>query len=339
MKAAVLEDVRKLKMCEKEEPSAGIGEAVIKIKYAGICGSDITIYKGEHPTATMPVVLGHEIYGTVCEINDTYSGFKAGERVVVNPLISCGSCDACIRGHFHVCRNLKLLGIHEDGGFEEYVRVKADKLVKVPETLNDLEAALVEPFAVGYHVNYRSGVRIGDTVLVIGAGTIGLVVGLIARKAGARVIITEINKQRLELAGKFGLETIDSEKTDALKELLDRTNGSGADVVYEASGSRAGILLMTNACKIRGTMVPLSLSAKAVEFELGKVSFKEMSVVGSRVYEHYHFLRAVDTIEKIAKEYDITQLCTQICPSDEVVSGVEDMLNGRNIGKILVQFN
>lgn len=338
MKAAVLLDVGDLRIVDREVPKAGSGEAVIKLKYAGLCGSDITVYKGEHPTATLPVVPGHEMVGVIHSINAPDSSLVVGDRVVVNPLISCGMCEACVKGHQHVCKNLKLLGIHEDGGFAEFVKVSVDKLINVPDTITDLEAALAEPFAVGYHVNYRSGVRVGDTVLVIGAGTIGLVIGLIAREAGARVFVSEVNQNRLLLVKKLGFETIDAENTDVLNEILRITDNNGVDIVYEASGSASGIRLMTDACKIRGTIVSMSLSAKPVLFQLGMVSFKELTFVGSRVYEHYHFLRAVNVLEKLTKKYDLSLLSTETYSLDEVNTAIEDMLAGRNTGKILIRY-
>lgn len=338
MKTASLLSPKNLKICEKPKPVAGNEEAVIKIRYAGICGSDITVYKGEHPTATLPVIPGHEIIGTIESINSIDPGFKTGDRVVVDPLISCGKCEACIKGHKHVCSSLKLLGIHEDGGFAEYVKVSSGMLVKVPQALSDEVAALCEPFAVGYHVSYRSGIRAGDTVLIIGAGTIGMVLALVMREAGGEVYISEINKKRIELAREFGFNVIDAGKTDTLEEILRATDGFGVDVVCDASGTQAGALLMTKACKIRGVMIPMGLSSKSMEFELGKVSFKEMTLVGSRVYEHYHFLRGVRMLEAISKQYDLARLSTECYTIDEIQKGIDDMLNGRNTGKILIRY-
>lgn len=169
MKAALLENWQKMEVKDISKPDIEDGEALIKIKYAGVCGSDITVYAGSYPTATVPIVIGHEILGTIEEIKGN-SDFKIGDRVTVEPLISCGECDACKGGCGHVCRSLKLLGIHENGGYAEYVKVNNKKLVKVPEQLSDELAALSEPFAVGYHVCTRSGIKKGETALVIGGG-------------------------------------------------------------------------------------------------------------------------------------------------------------------------
>ena len=338
MKAANLEAPRQLTVCDLPKPVAGPGEAVLKVKYAGICGSDITVYKGEHPTATLPVVPCHEILGTIESINAPGSSFQVGDRVTVDPLISCGVCEACRKGHTHVCKSLKLLGIHENGGFAEYVKVSVSKMVPVPQSLSDKVAALSEPFAVGYHSIYRSGIRLGDSALVIGGGPIGLVLALTARAAGASVVISEPNEQRESLAKSFGFTTINPAKEDAAAAIARLTGGDGFDVVFEASSSKAGILQMADACKIRGTMVPMGLGGKPVEFHLGKVSFKELSVVGTRVYEHYHFERGVQLLETLSKDYDLSKVATEIYPLEEIQKGFDEMLNGTATGKILIAF-
>ncbi|MBQ3865692.1 MAG: alcohol dehydrogenase catalytic domain-containing protein [Clostridia bacterium] len=336
MKAAYLRSWENMEITELEKPVLKEGEALIRMRYAGVCGSDITVYTGKHPTATAPVVIGHEILGTVEEICGE-SEIKAGDRVTVEPLISCGTCEACRRGFGHVCKSLKLLGIHENGGYAEYTKARIEKLVKVPDSLPDELAALAEPFAVGYHVVSRSGLQPGQDALVIGGGPIGLVVALSAKAAGGKVLVSEVNEKRLETAKKLGLETVNPAKGELDAYVRDRTDGNGFDVVYEASGSRAGILTCTDVCKIRGTIVPMSLSGAPVEFVLGKVSFKEMSVVGSRVYPFDHFKKGVERLAEIASKQDLTPLVSDILPLDEAQKAVDMMRKGENAGKILIR--
>lgn len=286
----------------------------------------------------MPIVIGHEILGTIEEIKGDFD-FKIGDRVTVEPLISCGECDACKGGYGHVCRSLKLLGIHENGGYAEYVKVSNKKLVKVPEQLPDELAALSEPFAVGYHVCTRSGIKKGDTALVIGGGPIGIVVALSAQFFGAKVVISEVNEKRLTVAKSLGIDTINPSKSDVKEKICELTSGVGADIVYEASGSKAGILTTTDVVKIRGVIVPMSLSGKTVEFCLGKVSFKELSVIGSRVYTFEHFKKGVAMLGEIAKKTDLTPLISNILPLKESEKAIKMMLSGENAGKILIKCN
>ncbi|WP_195377227.1 zinc-dependent alcohol dehydrogenase [Anaerotruncus rubiinfantis] len=341
MKAAVLTDWKHLEIKEIGLPVLQDGEALLKVIYAGICGSDITVYKGDHPTAKVPVVPCHEIIGTIEEIRcGTPTAFSIGQRVTVEPLISCGECEPCRNGCEHVCNSLQLLGIHQNGGFAQYVKVSVKKLVALPEGLPDRVAALAEPFAVAYHVNHRSGIRAGDAALVIGGGPIGITVAIAARHFGARrVIISEINEKRLALAESLGLETVNPMKTDLNQLKSEVTGGNGLDVVFESSGSKQGLLMLPDMCKTRGTMISLSLSGTPVEFAMGKVSFREMTIVGSRVYSFDHFCRAVPMLEKLAQEYPLENLATDVLPLNEVQKGYDMMLDGTNAGKVLISCN
>lgn len=338
MKAALLKDWEKMEIVDMEMPLIEEGEALIKVDYAGVCGSDISVYTGKHPTATAPVIIGHEIIGRIVQIAEN-SEFKVGDRVTVEPLISCGVCDACTRGYSHVCRSLKLLGIHENGGYAEYTKASINKIVKIPEELSDEIGALAEPFAVGAHVIHRSGMKNGDKVLVVGGGPIGIVVALCAKYFGAEVVISEVNVERLNLAKQLGIDGVNPINCDVNKEFEKITNGTGFDVVFEASGSRAGILTTTDACRIRGTIVPMSLSGLPVEFVLGKVSFKELSVVGTRVYTFEHFKEGVELLKKLSLEMNLKPLISDIIPLDRANEAIDMMKSGKNKGKILIDCN
>lgn len=217
MKAAVLKNWLDLELCDIPVPVPGENEALIKVKRAGVCGSDITVYRGKHMTATVPTVLCHEILGTIESLPEGYDGkFKLGQRVLMNPIISCGKCAACQRGLPWVCENLKLLGIHVDGGFAEYTKVGVDKLVALDEDIPDEVAILGEPFAVGQHVMVNSQVQKGDKIFISGGATVGLYIAVFAKAAGAgRVIISEINEPRRKFVESMGIETINPTETDA----------------------------------------------------------------------------------------------------------------------------
>lgn len=339
MKAAVLESWKNLAVKDMEKPVAGPGEAVIKMRYAGVCGSDITVYKGNHPTATAPVVVGHEILGFIDSIGpDTNTDLKVGDRVTAYPLISCGHCDACLHGHKQVCKTLRLLGIHDDGGYAEYTKASVDSIVKIPDELSDEIAALAEPFGVGFHVMDRSGMKVGNTAFIIGAGPISMVLAICAKACGAsKVLMSDLNESRLALASQFGFLTMNPAKEDAMQRVLAETDGIGFDNVYEASGSKAGALLCTDACKIRGTIVPMNLAGAPVEFNLGRVSFKEMTVVGSRCYSLANFIGGVKLLAQLEKQMDLRPLVSDILPLDDAQKAVDYMINGTNICKILLK--
>lgn len=338
VKAAILEEFSKMIVQDIPKPVLGNDEVLIRMKYAGVCGSDITVYTGKHPTATTPVVVGHEIIGTIEAVNtDKPTNLKIGDRVTVEPLISCGMCEACLSGHVHVCQSLKLLGIHENGGYAEYTKASINKVVKIEKEIDDRIAALAEPFAVGFHVISRSQLKHGNSVFIIGAGPIGMVIAIAAKAAGAsRIVLSEVNDERVDVARAMGFEAFNPTKTDAMENINSITNGNGFDVVFEVSGSQQGILLTTKACKIRGTIVPLSLSGLPVEFELGKVSFKELSVIGTRVYCFEDFVSGVRLLEASAEQYDLSKLISDEFSIDNAQKAIDMMMAGKNTGKILI---
>ncbi len=339
MKAALLKSWNNLELTDVEKPMPGAKEALLRVEYGGVCGSDITVYRGQHPTAIAPVVLCHEILGIVEELPADYIGdITLGDLVLVNPVIECGECAACKAGHTHVCSNLKLLGIHVNGGFAEYTKANVDRLVKVSPTLTKEVAALGEPFAVAYHVTERGGVKKGDKVLVIGAGTIGLVVALTARERGAeKVVISEINPNRLALAKKLEFDTMNPMEVDMIASMKKITEDVGFDVVIDASGSKSGVSMLPELCRIRGIIMSLGLSGLPYEFPIGKVSFKEITLVGSRLYSHEHFVAGVDMLVKLADKYCVNELVTDIMPLSQVVEGIEKMKAGESLGKILIK--
>lgn len=341
MKAAVLENWEHMSLKELPMPEPAPGQARIKVLYAGVCGSDISVYRGKHMTATVPVVVGHEIFGVIDKICGADNlGFQPGDRVAVDPLISCGHCCACIQGAKHVCKSLKLRGIHENGGYAQYTVADLSMLVKVSDDIPDKIAALAEPFAVGFHVMNRSGMKLGNSALVCGAGPIGIILAICAQAAGASLVaVTEVNEKRLALAQALGFATINPAKEDALARCLELTGGDGFDRVYESSGVKSSILMTTDACKIRGVITPLGLEGHPSEFILGKVSFKELSLIGSRVYSHDDFIGGVRLLERLARAGDLEPLVSDVLPLDQAQKAVDSMISGTNVCKILLKCN
>ncbi len=338
MRAAVLKNWLDLEMTDLPIPVPGKNEALIKIKLAGVCGSDITVYKGKHMTATVPTVLGHEILGTIESLPDGYTGpFTLGQRVLMNPIISCGTCAACRRGLTHVCENLKLLGIHTDGGYEEYTTVAVDKLVALRDETPDYVAILGEPFAVGAHVMVNSKVQKGDKIFISGGATVGLYIAIFAKAAGAeRVIISEINEPRRQFVESMGIETINPLQTDAMDLMREVTDGGGFDIVYDTSGAASCILQMPDLCRCGGKLLSLGLSGDAYQFIIGKVSFKEITLVGNRLYTQEDFEEGVRFVEDNWQALGLDRMVTDRLPLSKAKEAVEMMINGTNICKIVL---
>ncbi len=338
MRAAVLKNWLDLELTDIPVPVPNENEALIKVKLAGVCGSDITVYRGKHMTATVPTVLCHEILGTIETLPAGYAGpFKVGQRVLMNPIISCGECSACKRGLTHVCENLKLLGIHADGGFAEYTKVGVDKLVALDEDIPDDVAILGEPFAVGYHIMVRSQIQPGDTVFISGGATVGLYIAVFAKAWGAsRVIISEINEPRRQFVESMGIETINPAKTDAMDLMREVTGGGGFDVVYDTSGAASCILQMPDLCRCGGKMLSLGLSGDAYQFIIGKVSFKEITLIGNRLYSQEDFEKGVRFLEDNWKAMGLDRMVTDRLTLSEINRAIEMMLSGENICKIII---
>lgn len=314
------------------KPVIGEGEALIRIAFTGVCGSDLFIYSGAHPRAKAPLVLGHEISGEIAELPPSYKGnFAVGDRVTVNPLLSCQRCTPCLTGNSHVCQKLGLTGIDTDGGFAEFAKVPLGQLVKLPSGMSLEHGAIVEPVAVALHAIRRSAFKIGDVVLVIGGGPIGVLVALAVNFAGARkVLVIEPNAFRRNLISELGFETMPEADHD---KIMSATNGDGVDVVYEAAGVQAAMDAAVKYCKIRGQIVNVSVFKKPVSVDLLRVNFAELDLIGIRVYAKEDYVAAVNLV---AKHPEFAKVITHKFTLKDAQAGMDLMKKGGDNLKVLV---
>ncbi len=320
---------------ELDKPVPGEGEALIKISYAGICGTDMMIYAGKHPRAKAPLALGHEFCGMIEQVNGQ-GGFAAGDRVVVEPTLSCGTCDACRAGQNHVCRTLKLIGIDKHGGFAEYVTAPLHRLHRVPEELSDELAALTEPLACAVHTVRRSRVKVGDTVAVLGAGPIGLLVGLVAKLAGAqRIIISDISPYRLSVAKQLGFTALNAKETNVVESVKALTEGKGADVVFEVAGTPATAKQMVEIAKIQGEIFVVSVFKEPPAVDLANMHYREISLTTSRCYSGGDFSAAMQMMA--ANMLDLSPLISHRIGLHDIAEGFELMKNTEQSLKILIR--
>jgi len=239
MKAALTVGARKIEYAESPEPELGPDQVRVAVRYSGICGSDIHVYRGEFAgRVTFPVIQGHEFAGVVVEKGKEVTKLQIGDRVCVDPIISCHSCKACLSGAYNACRNLKLLGIDLNGGFAQYAVASQEQCFKVPEAVSDLDAALVELFSIGMHATTVSRIDPGDRVVILGAGRVGLaVLENVLLSSAEKVAITDVCDEKLEVAKTLGAAAaINSAKTDAVEAVAEITEGDGADCVIECVG-------------------------------------------------------------------------------------------------------
>lgn len=296
MKALSLVTKGQVKLLDMPRPEPDPGHVLIRVAYAGICGSDLSILGGKHPRAKPPLVMGHEFSGTVARIPDTGANALAvGDAVTVYPLLSCGECYVCEMGLPHVCRDLKLLGIDTNGAFAEYVLADQNAVLRIPEQLSARVAALVEPLAVCIHAARMSRLQVGDAVVVTGAGPIGLLMAQVAHAAGAgQVIVTEVAPVRIEGARNMGLTVLDASDAHCVSRAIEPTGGRGADIVFEATGHASVAADLMRLVRIRGQIVQVGIFKEPVALDLRTLNFHEVDLIGSRVYTKQDFAAAIE---------------------------------------------
>ncbi|MBO4305380.1 MAG: alcohol dehydrogenase catalytic domain-containing protein [Lentisphaeria bacterium] len=338
MKASQYIEEGKIEYREIPLAEPGDDELRVKVAYCGICGTDLHIFKG-HMDARVkaPQAVGHEVSGTVAAMGKNVAGFQIGQKVTVRPLDNCGKCNTCKAGFTHICEKLRFLGIETAGGFAEYWTVPARLVHALPENMPLKLAALVEPLAVACHDVRRSELKVGDRVVVSGGGPIGMLISLCARAAGGIVTVCEINEKRLELARQLGFRTINPLKEDPVAVIRSETGGSGAEVVFEVSGSEAGARVITELARPRGTIVVVAIYAKPVPVDLHKFFWKELRMLGARVYEAQDYEKAIALAA--GKTLPLENLISKVFPLAELQNAFEFLTQTPDAMKVLIQCN
>lgn len=314
----------------------GPDEVVIKAAYCGICGTDLHIFHGKMDARVKaPQVIGHEASGTIVETGANVKDWKAGDRVVVRPLDWCGECPACKSGHSHICMKLKFMGIDSIGAFQNFWTVRTRTLYRIPERLSLEHAALIEPLAVACHDVSIAQVKKGDYCVVLGGGPIGLLIAMVAKAAGARMLISEINNYRLDFAKKAGFDVISPLEKDVVAHVVNSTGGAGADVVFEVTASEPGAKLMTELVRTRGRIVAVGIYSKSPQLDLFKFFWREIQLFGARLYESVDFEEAL----KIAASGSIPleKLITGVFELDSIQAGFESLNNNTTAIKTLIK--
>jgi L-iditol 2-dehydrogenase len=301
MKAALLTASYQIGLQEVEKPRLGSCDVLIKVQCVGICGSDLHTYRGTHPFRKSPVILGHEMAGEVVEVAEDVSLFKKGDRVSVEPQTYCHQCSACYQGHYNLCSNKRVLGTTPwPGAFAEYVVIPENKVYLLPDGLSFEEGAMVEPLAVGIRAAQMAQPRIGDTVLIMGSGTIGLANLVALREAGAtRIIATDVEDFNLVKARELGAWTTVNVGRESLEEKVrELTRGEGVDAVVIAAGVSSLIDEALSLVRKRGRVVLVAIFDDKAIIDPFKIVFSEVEVVGSWVYTGREFQAAIDLMSQ-----------------------------------------
>jgi L-gulonate 5-dehydrogenase len=310
MKAAVVVEAHKVEIRDIDRPSPAPGEALVKVEAVGVCGSDLHAYEGSQPFFQYPETGGHEVVGEVVEINDYADGPpeipgrrqkiapQKGMRVVLDPSMPCGECYPCRTGRYNCCENMRVLGVHAPGAFAEYFVAPLGCLHSVSEKVSADAAVMAEPLSIGVQSSTRGRVTMEDTVLIIGAGTIGLSVLQVCASRGARVAMSDLSEGRLEIAREMGADaTVNPSEGDLREALMEFSGKSGPAVVIEAVGRPATVRQALDVVAASGRVVMLGLCSDEICIEGALMVRKELDFLGSRLHGGT-LLQAVELIEK-----------------------------------------
>ena len=319
--------------CRPEPPARG--QVRINVSHCGICGTDLHIFHGKMDgRVRVPQVVGHEMSGTVAEVGEGVNGWNAGDRVVVRPLGPCGTCPACRAGHSHICHSLKFMGIDTPGAFQGSWTVPAHTLHHLPDTVSLKHGALVEPIAVACHDVRLGEVKPDEYAVVIGGGPIGMLVALVARTKGARVLVSEINPSRVRIGRGMGLAVVDPRETDLPGYVNEQTGGAGADVVFEVSASAAGAEVMTQLPRTRGRIVVVGIFSEPPQVDLFRFFWRELGLRGARVYEPEDFEEAISLLA--SGRLPVDALISAVAPLDSLQQTFESMEAKPDVMKVLI---
>ena len=334
MRTAVLDAPRRFGIVDRPKPVAADGEVVVRIAATAVCHTDLGIYTGAHPGVRYPVVMGHESTGVVDSVAAGVTNVKPGEPVIINPIISCGHCDSCLRGAGHLCRNAGLFGREVEGSMGEFVNLPSRYLHPLPARLPLADATLIETLATVRHSQVRLGLKAGESVVVLGQGTTGLLHTRLAVLAGANpVIAVSRTRWKLDMATRMGAHhALDTGAEKAVDEVLRLTGGSGADVVIDTAGGASTFMAAIDMLRPGGRLAPYAISHECCSnFTTFPMYYKEISIIGSRALTDDDMAPSIDLVA--SGQIDVAGFVSATYPLERTPDAFEEY--ERNPGKVL----
>lgn len=282
MKVVEINNSGEIRISKKPIPAINKGEALLKIKYCGICGSDVATFTGNQPFASYPRIPGHEFSAEIVEIEENEYGLKKGMIVTANPYFNCGHCYSCERGKVNCCESNETMGVQRNGSFQEYIAMPIERIYD-GKGISAKTLALVEPFSIGYHAIDRVNIQKGDNVLVIGSGPIGIFAMISAKLRGAKVYVSDLLEGRLQKALMMGADgVINSSKENLDERVKEITNSKGMDVCVEAVGRAETFLKCIDLAAFGSKIVLIGNGKTETTFNQSILLKKELNVYGSR---------------------------------------------------------
>lgn len=323
-------------ICEKEMPVPKKGEALLKLLYGGICGSDLSTYKGTFIYASYPRIPGHEVSCEIVDVGENEYGLKKGMVVTINPYFNCNNCYSCSRGFVNCCENNETMGAQREGAFCEYITMPVERIYD-GKGVDPMLLALAEPYSIGWHSVNRACPKPDEKILITGAGSVGMFALKAAKRFGAKVFVSDISETRLERALKAGADGAILIGTDDLMKKTDEiTNKAGFDICIEAAGLPSTFLDCIDCAAYRGRIVVLGISSKEVDFKFTLIQKKELNIFGSRNSLKEDFISVIDFIKN--DEKDLQGLISEVYDFNDAANAFSGLVSGSIEQKALIRF-
>ena len=337
MKAVEITKPGEIRLTEKEIPSPSEGEALLKVKYCGICGADVASYTGNQPFTTYPRIPGHEFSAEIVSVPENEKGFKAGDIITCNPYFNCGECYACKHGIVNACHDNQTMGVQRDGSFQEYITMPVERLID-GKGLSARELALIEPFSISCHALSRAEIKSGETLLIMGAGPIGLFALIKAKSMGARVMIADMLDSRLKLAEEYGADCAVNVNNKNLHEEAVKFNlGCGFDVCVEACGAPETFLSCIDEAAHGANIILIGNGKRETTFVHSVILKKELNIFGSRNAFTKDFEELIDLVK--SGKADVLKMVSGVYDKENAAEAFEKLKNNDgSLAKLLIKF-
>lgn len=336
MKAIVIPEPDKIEIKDIPMPEVKSGEALLKIRYVGICGADVASFTGNQPFTTYPRIPGHEFSAEIVTIPENDKGLKPGDIVTCNPYFNCGNCYSCKRGFVNCCTDNQTMGVQRDGAFCEFISMPVERIYD-GKGLSAQELALIEPFSISQHAVSRATIKETDNVLVIGAGPIGLFALLAAKQKCNKIVVADILDYRLELAKEYGADAVINTKNQSLEEFTKEfTDGNGFDVCIEACGAPETFLGCIESAAFAGNIILIGNGKRETNFVHSIILKKELNIHGSRNALEADFINNIDLVAE--GKADVMKMVSGIYDTEDTLDAFKALANNDGtLAKLLIK--
>lgn len=336
MKAIVIDKPYEVEIRDVPMPTVGEGEALLRVLYVGICGADVASYTGNQPFTTYPRIPGHEFSAEIIEIPENDKGLKKGDVVTCNPYFNCGKCYSCERGHVNCCTDNRTMGVQRDGAFCEYISMPVERIYP-GMGLTAQELALIEPFSISRHAISRAVIHQTDSVIIVGAGPIGLFALLAAKQFAGKIAVADVLNNRLDLAMSYGADGVVNTATDDIAKFTEEfTDGRGFDVCIEACGRPETFLMCIDEAAYAANIILIGNGKRETTFLHSIILKKELNIFGSRNAMKQDFL---DNIELAASgKVDVMKMVSGVYEMDKAAEAFDALAHNKgDLAKLLIR--